>query len=132
MRFTQAGLNVIYAISTAHSRGHLNPTAGEIVQNAFPDDKVDIEVVKGYLDNTLSFMVTATSNGGYRLRDEGYIARVQGLPWCNLCTNVKVEARFDCYVPGYGTWGNVCLSCFNYFDANIGLGRGQILVPTAY
>ena len=45
---------------------------------------------------------------------------------CDIC-KLK-EAIADCRLKAYsGAWGNVCRKCFDAYECEIGLGKGQLL-----
>lgn len=54
---------------------------------------------------------------------------VTSLPNCDICVvkrNPPTEAYADCYIPSYGTWGNVCHNHFHIEGCQLGTGVGQL------
>lgn len=44
---------------------------------------------------------------------------------CNLCGEDIVEKFYDCRVPRYGQWADICPGCFNDERCATGTGAGQ-------
>jgi hypothetical protein len=54
---------------------------------------------------------------------------VTSLPDCDICQVVKnppTIAHADCFIPSYGTWGNVCKQHFVTEGCSLGTGKGQV------
>ena len=41
------------------------------------------------------------------------------------CTMSNRTVFFDCKIPQIGSWGNICLACFQSYGCKTGTGRGQ-------
>jgi hypothetical protein len=44
---------------------------------------------------------------------------------CELCNSKIKDYYYDCKIPTYGQWGNICFKCFKMNFCSLGLGRGQ-------
>ena len=58
-------------------------------------------------------------------RKEHEFVYVEELPKCDLCGKV---AQYDARIPSYGSWGNLCKTCFKMNNCLLGLGKGQELL----
>jgi len=45
---------------------------------------------------------------------------------CDVCHEPIIDKFYDCYVPAYGCWANICPECFEEFECKLGTGQGQI------
>jgi hypothetical protein len=53
---------------------------------------------------------------------------VTSIPNCDICEvrrNPPTLAWADCFIPSFGTWGNVCKQHFNTEGCQLGSGKGQ-------
>lgn len=44
---------------------------------------------------------------------------------CDLCPQQLTAIFYDAVVPKFGTWGNICATCFDVYECKLGTGSGQ-------
>jgi hypothetical protein len=69
----------------------------------------------------VAFVVTVLSAKAANMAGKYWLGRVPVT--CDVCSKSIETKFFDARVGG--SWGNVCESCFEEYDGQLGLGQGQ-------